>query len=179
MRPRCWSYEQYLTIPGHPSDPRWIKFTVAFVLIVYTLNSVLDTWFAYHYSVSELGNPEAIYIVSWVMFIGPALTVIISSTVQSFFAWRIRKLTGYNWLAAIIIILAIAQLFAGIGTSIGSAILKDIHTHRLKSIAVVWFVLAPLDDFIIAASLAWFLVRSFLPKFKRSPGHCFSHVALT
>ncbi|KAF8337544.1 uncharacterized protein EI90DRAFT_3043335 [Cantharellus anzutake] len=140
------------------NDPAWIKYLVAFILLADTFNSVFDAWFTYHYAVLEFGNPNTIMVSNWVFNTDPIMTVIISSTVQAFFGWRVKRLTGITWLAAIIVISAVIQFLAGLGTTIGCAIVKEFVQFRsFKSIVIVWLVLAPVTDFLIAASLAWYL----------------------
>jgi len=139
-------------------DPRWIKYMVAFLLIVDTLNTIFDLYIAYHYSVLEFGNAKGIYNSFWAINTHPAFSVTIASIVQSFFGWRVKKLTGNNWLAGIIVVLSIAQFLAGIGTTISTAIITNLaQYHKFQSIIIVWLVLAPLDDLIIAVSLTWYL----------------------
>ncbi|KAF8337540.1 uncharacterized protein EI90DRAFT_3152200 [Cantharellus anzutake] len=140
------------------NDPAWIKYLVAFIFLADTLNSVFDTWFTYHYAVLEFGNPKTILVSNWVFNTEPVMTVVTSSTVQAFFGWRVKRLTGITWMAAIIVIFAFIQFLAGLGTAIGCTILKEFVRFRsLKSIVIVWLVLAPLTDFLIAATLTWYL----------------------
>jgi hypothetical protein len=76
--------------------------------------------------------------------------VIVSSTVQSFFAWRVRKLTGHTWLAVLIGLSAIGQfckfvyrfptrvlrelhLVVGIGVGIACGIVKDFTQFHVRA----------------------------------------------
>jgi len=140
------------------NDPRWIKYMVAFLLVAETLNSVFDIYIAYHFSVLEFGNAEGIFTSFWAVNAHPAMSATISSIVQSFFGWRVKKLTGRSWLASIIIVLSIIQFLAGVGSSIGTVVVPNMaQFHKFKSVVIVWLGLAPLDDLLIAGSLTWYL----------------------
>jgi len=153
------------------NDPRWIKYMVAFLLVVDTLNTIFDSFITYHFSVLEFGNVEGIYDSKlWAVYTHPLLSVTVSSIVQSFFGWRVKKLTGNNWLAGIIVVLSIAQFLAGIGTTVSVVIVTNFTQYqKFKPIIIVWLVLAPLDDLIIAGSLTWYLVRPFQLVIKKAP----------
>jgi len=91
----------------------------------------------------------------------PVMTVIISSTVQAFFGWRVKRLTGQTWLAILIMASAFIQFLCGLATSIGCGIVKEfVQFQKFKSVVIIWLVLAPVTDFVISAALVWFLRRN-------------------
>ncbi|QRV92311.1 hypothetical protein RhiJN_20329 [Ceratobasidium sp. AG-Ba] len=82
----------------------------------------------------------------------------ISSTTQSFFAWRISRLTGQNWLGFLIGFSAFIQLAAGLGSTIGASIVRDFNRFQeLKAAVITWLGLSALTDVVITCSLTWYL----------------------
>ncbi|KAF8317353.1 hypothetical protein DL93DRAFT_2165615 [Clavulina sp. PMI_390] len=141
-------------------DALWVKILVVYLTIADLVNCIFDIWFTYYYNVDMFGNKLALLKSTWYFDTDPAMVVLISSPVQGFFAWRVKKLTGQTWLGICIGISAFAQLLLGIGTSIACGIVKDfVNYHKFKSIVIAWLVLAPITDIVIAVSLVFFLQR--------------------
>ncbi|KAF8311864.1 hypothetical protein DL93DRAFT_2082799 [Clavulina sp. PMI_390] len=143
-----------------PKDSIWVKILVGYLTVADLFNSIFDIWFTYDYNVSKYGDKLSLLHTTWVFNTDPAMVVLISSPVQAFFAWRVKKLTGQTWLGLCIGFSAVAQLLLGIGTSIACGIVQDFSDfHKFKSIVIAWLVLAPVTDFVITLSLVVFLQR--------------------
>ncbi|KAF9509378.1 hypothetical protein BS47DRAFT_1487959 [Hydnum rufescens UP504] len=152
---------QIQTYVRNPSrDPRWIKMIVAFLFLCSTVSTVFDCVATYTYSVEKFGHWREIQTATWVLNADPTMTVLITSTVQGFFAWRIRRLTGKIWLGILIGAGAFAQFLCGLGTSIGYGMVQQIvDFQRVKAIIITWLVLAPVTDTMISVALVWYLKR--------------------
>ncbi|KAB5592809.1 hypothetical protein CTheo_3729 [Ceratobasidium theobromae] len=86
------------------------------------------------------------------------MTVMISSTTQSFFAWRIIKLTGQKWLGCSLWVLAFTQLVAGAIGTVGGFVVKDFARFReLKVPVTVWLGTGTVTDVLITGVLIWYL----------------------
>ncbi|KAF8311182.1 hypothetical protein DL93DRAFT_2083628 [Clavulina sp. PMI_390] len=90
----------------------------------------------------------------------PIVTVIIASTVQCFFAWRVKALTGNRWLWAILNVASFASFLCGIGTSIAAfTVNKFAEFQKFKIIVIVWLTLSAITDILIAGVLVVQLSR--------------------
>ncbi|KAJ1303214.1 hypothetical protein OPQ81_011413 [Rhizoctonia solani] len=141
-----------------PRDHRWIKMLVAYMFIVDTLNSVFDVGLVWKYTITLFGDYERIQVSSWWFNVEPMMTVMISSSTQVFFAWRIAKLTGQVWMGWAIAFSALIQFLAGTATSVGTFMLREFaRFHELIVPVIIWLVLSAVTDVVITCVLSWYL----------------------
>ncbi|CAE7222444.1 unnamed protein product [Rhizoctonia solani] len=141
-----------------PRDHRWIKILVAYMFIVDTFNSVFDIGLVWKYTITLFGDHEGIRASSWWFNVEPVMTVMISSSTQTFFAWRIAKLTGYAWMGWAIAFSALIQFAAGVVTAVGTFIVKDFDRFlELRAPVTIWLLLSALTDVVITCILSWYL----------------------
>ncbi|KAF8324562.1 uncharacterized protein EI90DRAFT_2325060 [Cantharellus anzutake] len=150
-------YFNYFTVSAK-RDPAWLKYTVAFLMIADIVNFVFDFTFVWQYTITHFGDFEYIQRSTWVFNTDPVMTVIISTTVQSFYAWRVRKLTGHTWLYVLLFVSASIQFLSGLGTTIGCSIVKDFYRFQsFRSVVIVWLTLSAVTDIAIAAIMVEYL----------------------
>ncbi|CAE6426753.1 unnamed protein product [Rhizoctonia solani] len=141
-----------------PRDHRWIKILVAYMFTVDTLNSIFNIGLVWKYTITLFGDYERIQTSSWWFNVEPVMTVMISSATQSFFAWRIAKLTGHAWMGWAIAFSALVQFFGGTATSIGTFIVRDFaRFQELRVPVIIWLTLSALTDVVITGILSWYL----------------------
>ncbi|KAH7337097.1 hypothetical protein B0J17DRAFT_453742 [Rhizoctonia solani] len=122
------------------------------------LNTAFDIALAWHYAVDLFGNFPAVEKSMWLYTIEPVMTVMISTAVQLFYAWRIARISGWIWVGCAIAGSAVIQLCAGIGGSIGSSLVTDFKLfHRFRASIIVWLSLSAITDTMISAILASYL----------------------
>jgi hypothetical protein len=120
------------------------------------------TWMAlYSRTVTHYGQPDTIGDVSWPVAIPVPLIGLIGSTVQSFFAWRIRVLSGHliipiiSWTGAII--------HFGFGIALAVAIMRcdtlSIFLFRYEWLVTTQFTLDVVLDMLNTISLCYYLTR--------------------
>ncbi|CAE6502734.1 unnamed protein product [Rhizoctonia solani] len=86
------------------------------------------------------------------------MTVMVSSSTQCFFAWRIAKLTGHAWMGWAIAFSAFVQFIAGTATAIGTFIVQDFaRFQELRVSVIIWLALSALTDVVITCILTWYL----------------------
>jgi len=135
-----------------------IKLLVSFLLLADTVNFAFDVAFTYRYTITLFGNFEAVALSNWVFNTDPVMVVIISSTVQSFFAWRVARLTGYKWIGILLGLSAFAQFLCGLGTAIGCSIVKEfLRFQEFRVVVIIWLVLSAVTDIAITGILSWYL----------------------
>lgn len=141
-----------------PRDHKWIKFMVAWLFAIDTLNSLFDIGFLWRYTITFFGDLQGITTSHWLFNIEPAMTVMISSTTQSFFAWRVAKLTGQAWLGWLIGLSSFIQFLCGTGVTIGCFIVQEFaRFQELKVPVIIWLGLSALTDIVITCILSWYL----------------------
>ncbi|KZT01090.1 uncharacterized protein LAESUDRAFT_752844 [Laetiporus sulphureus 93-53] len=144
----------------YPRDPKWLKYYVALLFFIDTLNTIFNTWWIYNVLVNNFGVLDKVVRANWLLETEEAFAGIIGMQVQLFYAWRIYKLTGYKFLTGIIVGTSIIQCLAGIGTAINIAI-QPIFTKfsSEKDVVVIWLSAAALTDVLIVSVLTWHLRR--------------------
>ncbi|GAB1520650.1 hypothetical protein RhiTH_003733 [Rhizoctonia solani] len=141
-----------------PRDHRWIKTLVGYMFVVDTLNSIFDIGLVWKYTITLFGDHDGILVSSWWFNVEPVMTVMISSTTQGFFAWRIAKLTGQPWMGWGIALSAFIQFAAGLSSTIGAFIVQDFaRFQELKAAVITWLGLSALTDVVITCILSWYL----------------------
>ncbi|KAB5590473.1 hypothetical protein CTheo_6087 [Ceratobasidium theobromae] len=131
---------------------------VTYLFTIDTLNSAFDIGMVWRYSITLFGDMEGLTHSHWFLNVEPLMTVMISSTTQGFFAWRVSKLTGQAWAGWLIGISAFVQFVAGLVLSIGLFIVKDFaRFQELKTPVTLWLVLSALTDVVITSVLSWYL----------------------
>ncbi|CAE6426889.1 unnamed protein product [Rhizoctonia solani] len=141
-----------------PRDHRWIKILVAYMFIVDTLNSIFDIGLVWKYTITLFGDHQGILVSSWWFNVEPVMTVMISSTTQCFFAWRVAKLTGHAWMGWAIAIAALVQFVAGLAATVGTFVVRDFaRFQELRVPVIIWLVLSAITDIVITCILSWYL----------------------
>ncbi|EPQ54595.1 hypothetical protein GLOTRDRAFT_129946 [Gloeophyllum trabeum ATCC 11539] len=141
-------------------DRLWMKIFVLVLFIADTLNSVFDCAWIYQSLILNFGNAPFLSVANWVFGTDPAMTGIISTMVQLFFAWRVRVLTGRLPLALVIAFLSIVSGLSGLGTSIAVGIIPEfVHFQKFQVIVIMWLLTTCICDVAITAALTWHLRR--------------------
>ena len=78
-------------------------------------------------------------------------TVIVSSTVQSFFGWRVHKLTGQTWLAALIGVSAIVQFCKLVCSRGGIRMLRESHLVLGTGVGIACGIIKEFTKFHVRA----------------------------
>lgn len=152
----------FLYLKNYPKDDRWIKVTVWSVFAVETVIAVLTGVASWNTFGVGWGNNEALLIIdkSWTPL--PIFNSLPAMIVQTFFAWRIWKLTRKMWIACLITTLAI----------VGSAIAWyyniriDMMGRRLEAVVSVsayisaWLACNVFCDVFITAVISHALYRA-------------------
>ncbi|KAG8682598.1 hypothetical protein FRC08_014865 [Ceratobasidium sp. 394] len=158
----------------YTTDRKWIKWMVAWLFVIDTANTIFDIGLVWRYTITFFGNREEIVHTHWLLNIEPVMTTMISSTIQSFYAWRIARLTRRVWTGWVLGFLALVQFGAGLTSTIWASFLDDLSQFRqakgITRIAITWLVLSALTDMLITYALTRHLVGSI--------GFCFPSLAV-
>lgn len=146
------------------NDAKWIQYMVAWTVCMEATSSAFASFITFDYAVRDFGRPEKV-LIRTPEFSAFILTIgICSTTVQSFYAWRVNKLLGKQWLSNIIYVSAVTQMLCVIGVATGDSIVTSFKAFQqfkpVRVIVIIWMVLAPVTDLFIAGLLVLFLRRS-------------------
>ncbi|KAJ3752097.1 hypothetical protein EV360DRAFT_75657 [Lentinula raphanica] len=144
----------------YPLDSIWVRVFVAYLLMLETANTAIDMAMMYQPLITEYGTEKAVMYFPTLFMLEPILIVLISTPIQTFFAWRIRKITGTYWIPGLVIALALASSVGGFITGIKIARLKLFADKpELHWSALLWFLTACVADLVITGTLVWNLAQ--------------------
>ncbi|KAJ7442757.1 hypothetical protein B0H11DRAFT_1881780 [Mycena galericulata] len=152
--------QTYLYYQAFPGDQLWIK---CLVYIVYSIDLVQITFgtldvfkmFGYHF-----GDVSVLTEIHFAWLTGPTLTGLVSFIVQSFYAFRLYKLSGSRVVPALITVVSVAASVSGFVT--GGLVLKagditKLNTPVISTVVGVWLAGSALNDIIIAVCMTYYL----------------------
>ncbi|KAJ7126108.1 hypothetical protein C8R44DRAFT_781067 [Mycena epipterygia] len=150
--------QTYVYFTTFRNDKTWTKTFVACIFVLDTLNTLFDFAYLYDSLIIHFGDVPFLDHANWLFATDPAMTAIIATLVQLFFAWRVKVLTRNNWLVVFVVACSLTGLAGGIGTSI--EVLRMPHfrdfTH-FKSVVIVWLAAECVGDIFITAILVFHL----------------------
>ncbi|KAK0526974.1 hypothetical protein OC834_004611 [Tilletia horrida] len=140
----------------------WKIKTIAYSVFLFDFcNSLFDVIFLYRLLVTHFGNFVAANTSDIFFALDPVMTGLIAFICQSFFAWRVRRLTHTWWIPAIIIVAGGASFVCALATTIGvvRVVFYD-QLQRIKVVVIIWLTGAALADTVITAALIYTLNKS-------------------
>ncbi|KAK2459480.1 hypothetical protein APHAL10511_008514 [Amanita phalloides] len=141
-------------------DARWLRYFMYFLFVSETINSGFTIAVMYEPLILRYGKPEAVEYFPLSLSADPVMTVIISTPVQIFIAWRIKVITKSRLLAVVIGFLALVALSGGIWLTVTVTRIRRFSLKpKLHWPALTWLLSSALADVIIAAILTWSLFR--------------------
>ncbi|KZP05229.1 hypothetical protein FIBSPDRAFT_805963 [Athelia psychrophila] len=150
----------HLYFHTYKTDKRWFKCLVLFLFFADTMNAVFDLIYVYDSLIVHFGDAEYLASANWVFATDPAMTAIIATTVQMFFAWRVKVITNSKIATAVVVFTSAMSFFGGLGTAIAVG-MYPIFTEfvRFEVIVIIWLVGAAVTDVIVAVVLTVHLQR--------------------
>lgn len=145
-------------IQTYKKDTTWIKYLVIYLFIAETINTGCDIAMMYQPLILEFGQPPMNFPI---MFASePVIIVAISTPIQLFFAWRIRKLTKTIILPCFICLLALVSFGGGTWTTVKLVVIKLFSRKpELHEPALIWFISSCIADVLITAVLVFSLSK--------------------
>jgi len=143
-------------------DRPWIRMLVVLLIVLETVQSVLAIAYIYDRLVNNFGDLIAQATPTPLIQVETLMVGLISMIVQSFFAWRVRVLTGKKWLGWLVTALAVISGCASIVLSVLSWTLSKGFLDQgliLQNMAILWLVGATVTDTVITVVLVTHLHR--------------------
>ncbi|KAK6977520.1 hypothetical protein R3P38DRAFT_3123411 [Favolaschia claudopus] len=151
----------------YPNDLAWIRSLMVYLLIVETVNVVVELGIIYQPLIIQYGTAAAVTISPR----HSVLISIVSAPIQLFAAWRINVITKSLWLPAFIALLSLGSFASGITVSVKvamNAAFRDFDNFSVE--VILWLALSAFCDLVIAVSMSYALVscRFSIPQVSRS-----------
>ncbi|KAJ7042962.1 hypothetical protein C8F04DRAFT_58729 [Mycena alexandri] len=147
----------YLYMTTYKRDPLFIKLYVAALMLADTLNTGFMVAYLYESLIIHFDDLAYLARANWVFATDPAMTGIIGSGVQLFYAWRIHTLTGNLWIVGLICTCALTNAFGGLASAAAIAFVPQFsHFQEFQVPVICWLMSAAVGDVIITATLVRF-----------------------
>ncbi|KAL5520986.1 hypothetical protein ACEPAG_8908 [Sanghuangporus baumii] len=151
---------QYLIFSQTSRDPRFMKWTIAFLWCLDVLHLILISHSMYRYLVTNFTNLALISVPNWSLCAHVLVTTLGDFIVRLFYAWRVWVVSHRNrFLTLGVLVFAFVTLGLGFGIKIFS------YDSMLQFTNISWVLYTSLGsavvaDVWVAASLCFFLARN-------------------
>ncbi|KIJ15454.1 hypothetical protein PAXINDRAFT_168957 [Paxillus involutus ATCC 200175] len=150
--------QTFVYFQSYKSDSPWIKCFVWYLLFCETLNTGFDIGMMYEPLIVRYGTPRAVTIAPVMLSADPIMTVMISSAVQLFIAWRVRIMSGSKFVPLVITFFAVTSFIGGIATTVSVTFINEYASlHKFDGAVITWLASSAAADVIITVSLVWSL----------------------
>ncbi|EIW77424.1 hypothetical protein CONPUDRAFT_157673 [Coniophora puteana RWD-64-598 SS2] len=132
-----------------------ILYGVLYILVTETVNTGSDMGLVYEPLVLQWGMEKATVFVPLMLTASPIVTVMTSTPIKLFLAWRVKLASNSTVIPLIICILAVTSLIGGVATTISLCFIKQFsQLHRFEPAVLVWLVSSDVADVLITSSLS-------------------------
>ncbi|KAJ7633674.1 hypothetical protein DFH06DRAFT_690238 [Mycena polygramma] len=150
--------QAFIYYDRYKSDRPWFRYLVLYLVIVETANLVCDIGLIYEPLIIRYATPQALEVSPILLRPDGLLTVLVSTPIQLFIAWRVRVVTRSLILPGIITALAIVSFGGGIATST----IVSLHPNfadfpNFKAEVITWLVSTSACDVFLTGSLVYSL----------------------
>jgi len=152
---QCFIYYQ-----TYKRDATWIRYFVLYLFIMESCNTVFDIGMAFEPLVLNFGDPIAYTRTPTMIIPDGIVTVMISTPVQFFIAWRIKVVSGSFVMPLIIGFFGTCSFIGGAAVAVLAPIVRErVKLIRVEPALIIWLVSSATADVLITLSLSWSLVK--------------------
>ncbi|KAF9445152.1 hypothetical protein P691DRAFT_289478 [Macrolepiota fuliginosa MF-IS2] len=144
----------------YKKDSWWLRSFIFYLLIAETLNTGFSIGLLYEPLILKYGQPAATTFFPLMLPAEPIMTVVISTPIQMFIAWRIRVISERSWVPGLVVVLSLVS--CGGGTWLAytvTAIRRFSRKPDLHRPALTWLLASAIADVIITVALVYNLTR--------------------
>ncbi|KAK7462870.1 hypothetical protein VKT23_007449 [Stygiomarasmius scandens] len=155
------SVQTFIYFQTYKKDSPRIKALVWYLYIMETLNTGFDMGLVLEPLIVRYGTERALTRVPIMLSADPIVTVLISTPVQIFMAWRIKVISKSSLLMWTIIFFAICSFIGGVANTIAVTIINEFaHLHQFDGSVITWLGASAITDILITVSLVWSLWKA-------------------
>jgi len=150
----------YIYYRTYKRDVKAIRYLVLYLFIMETCNTIINIGLVFEPLVLNFGNPQAFITAPRLLFLDAMSTVLISTPVQYFAAWRIYVVGESIVMPIVITFFGTCSFIGGCALSIAVSILHEWAVFkRFEGAAITWLLGSAVADVLITISLCWSLHR--------------------
>ncbi|KAL0947724.1 hypothetical protein HGRIS_013809 [Hohenbuehelia grisea] len=144
----------------YKKDPSWIRYFILYLFVCETGNTICLMAATYEPLIQRFGTEYAVANYPMMIAAVPLLTVLISTPIQFFIAWRIKIISRSSFISIPICVLSLGSFAGGVWTTISIIIGKTFSaTDGNKPSGGLWLTCSTLADIFITVSLMYNLHR--------------------
>ncbi|KAI6127149.1 hypothetical protein F5141DRAFT_375719 [Pisolithus sp. B1] len=142
-------------------DPLHIKAMVWSLFTLDTFHSGAAIYMAWSYTVTNYDNPAALAVAEWPYTFTPIGTAAAALVTQLFLGYRIWRLSGSNFLYAVVVALAIPSFALGMACGIKAWMIQVLSKlPQLNNLVIAWLAFQVTIDVFITVTLTIIFLRS-------------------
>ncbi|KAJ6594906.1 hypothetical protein B0H19DRAFT_1247539 [Mycena capillaripes] len=158
--------QAFLYHSRYKTDRPWFRYLVLYLVLAETVNWVCDVGIIYEPLITRYATPEALLTSPLLLRSDAVLTVLISTPIQLFIAWRVHIVTRSYVLPSIISLLALVSLGGGISVTTVVSLHPDYASFaNFRAEVIIWLVSSTACDIFLTSSLVYSLVRPSAVKY--------------
>ncbi|EGO01346.1 hypothetical protein SERLA73DRAFT_134704 [Serpula lacrymans var. lacrymans S7.3] len=152
--------QAYLYFTTYTKDRKWMKFYVFILFIAVTLKVIFNIIYLYDALIIHYDDPVYLQSATLMFNTDPAMTGIISTYVQCFFAWRVGVITTKRWLGGLIVMLSFIGGLSAIASAVAAGYIPVFTSfQKFQAAVILWLGGSVLSDIFITVLLVWHLNR--------------------
>ncbi|KAF9646452.1 hypothetical protein BDM02DRAFT_3130354 [Thelephora ganbajun] len=148
------SFQTWNFYASYPNERKWLKAFVGILVSVDGMQTIMGVAIIWDILIKDFNNMSAVRKPTR----HPVFVGLISSSVQIFFAWRIKTLSTNPILIALIVVLAIPQLAGGIAyTALTAKTEYFAEFWNFNGVIIGWIASSMVSDIVITTTLTMIL----------------------
>ncbi|KAJ3889954.1 hypothetical protein GG344DRAFT_66681 [Lentinula edodes] len=148
----------FIYFQTYKKDNQRIRALVWYLFIMETLNTGFDIGLMLEPLVFRYGTERAVTRVPIMLSADPIVTVMISTPVQIFMAWRIKVISQSTVLFYGITFFSVCSFIGGLANTIAVTIINEFaNLHQFDGSVITWLASSAVTDILITVTLVWIL----------------------
>ncbi|KAL0960496.1 hypothetical protein HGRIS_005534 [Hohenbuehelia grisea] len=146
--------QTFIYYQTYKRDKPWIRYFVLYLFGLETANTGFNIGMMYEPLVVRYGTPRAVTIVPIMLSLDPIITVLISTPVQLFIAWRIKIISKSKLITSAIVFFAVCAFVGGVATTVCVTLIPEYkRLQEFHGAVITWLASSAAADVVITGSL--------------------------
>ncbi|CAA7266093.1 unnamed protein product [Cyclocybe aegerita] len=152
--------QSFIYYQTYKQDAAWIRYFVLYLFVLETANTGFNIGLLYEPLVLHYGDPRSFIISPLMLIADPIVTVMVSTPVQFFIAWRIKVIGNSLIMPIVIVFLGTCAFIGGIALTVCVSYMREWSRFtQFEGAVITWLAAAAAADLLITGSLSWSLNR--------------------
>ncbi|KAK0450337.1 uncharacterized protein EV420DRAFT_749702 [Desarmillaria tabescens] len=150
--------QMYIYYQTCQRDPRWMRLFVLYLLLAETTNTILDVGIVFEPLILRYGSEIPLIRSPLLLRPDGVMTVLISTPVQMFMAWRIRIIAQSRIPALVIVAFSLTAMAGGIWTTVSVSLQPDYEQFAdFRAAPTTWLLSSAVTDILVSCFLVYSL----------------------